>query len=81
MAEGNSMLEATANPILAARRALRLELAGLEKVLRKHAKEDPVCLKLITMPGVGALVSPTATAVIDDPVWFRSSKDIGPCVD
>jgi len=49
LAEGNPMLEAAANPILAARRALRQELAGLEKVLRNHAKEDPVCRTLMTM--------------------------------
>lgn len=80
LAEGNPMLEAAANPILAARRALRQELAGLEKVLRNHAKEDPVCRKLMTIPGVGALVALTVKAAINDPVRFRSSKDIGPWV-
>ena len=74
------MLEAAANPILAARRALRQELAGLEKVLRNHAKEDPVCRTLMTMPGVGTLVALTVKAAIDDPERFRSSKDIGPWV-
>jgi transposase len=80
LAEGNPMLEAAANPILAARRALRQELAGLEKALRDHAREDPVCRKLMTMPGVGALVALTVKAAIDDPERFQSSKDIGPWV-
>jgi len=80
LAEGNPMLEAAANPILAARRALRQELAGLEKILRNHAKEDPVCRTLMTMPGVGTLVALTVKAAIDDPERFRSSKDIGPWV-
>lgn len=80
LAEGNSMLEAAANPILTARRVLRQELAGLEKALRDHAREDPICRKLMTMPGVGAVVALTVKAAIDDPERFRLSKDIGPWV-
>lgn len=80
LTEGNPMLVAAANPILAVRRALRQELAGLEKVLRDHAREDPVCRKLMTMPGVGAVIALTVKAAIDDPERFRSSKDIGPWV-
>ena len=80
LAEGNPMLEAAANPILAARRALRRELAGLEKALRDHAREDPICRTLMTMPGVGPLVALTVKAAIDDPERFQSSKDIGPWV-
>jgi transposase len=80
LVNGNPMLEAAAHPILAARRALRQELAGLEKVLRDHAKQDPVCRRLMTMPGVGTVVALTVKAAVDDPERFRSSKDIGPWV-
>ncbi len=80
LTEGNPMLEAAANPILASRRMLRQELASLEKVLRNHAKEDPVCHTLMTMPGVGPVVALTVMAAVDDPERFRSSKDVGPWV-
>lgn len=80
LTEGNPMLEAAAKPILAARCALRQELAGMEKLLRDHAGTDPVCRTLMTMPGVGALVALTVKAAIDDPERFRSSKDTGPWV-
>ncbi len=75
---GNAMLEAAVRPILTVRSALRQELAGLEKVLRNHAKTDPVCRQLMTMPGVGALVALTFKSSIDDPDRFRSSRDVGP---
>ena len=39
---GNAMLDAAAEPILRARQALRRELAGLEKLVRNLAVEDPV---------------------------------------
>jgi len=80
LAEGNPMLEAAANPILNARRALRQELAGVEKLLRDHAKSDRVCRQLMTMPGVGYRVALTVKAAIDDPERFRSSRDVGPWV-
>ena len=75
---GNPMLEATITPILAARRSLRDELAGLDKLLRDHAGSDPVCRQLMTMPGVGAIVALTVKSAIDDPERFHSSKDVGP---
>lgn len=80
LTEGNPMLEAAAKPILAARCALRRELADMEKLLRDLARTDPVCRTLMTMPGIGALVALTVKAAIDDPERFRSSKDIGPWV-
>lgn len=80
LAEGNPMLEAAANPILSALRALRQELTGVEKLLRDHAKADPVCRQLMTMPGVGVLVALTFKAAIDDPERFSSSRDVGPWV-
>lgn len=68
------MLEAAATPSLTALRSLRQELAGLEKVLRNHAKKEPVCHTLKTMPGVGLVVALTVMAAIDDPDRFRSSR-------
>ena len=40
-----------------ARSALRRELAGLERHVRQLAHEDPVCLRLMSMPGIGAVVA------------------------
>lgn len=80
LTDGNSMLMAAADPILKARTALRNELAALEKLTRDHAKSDPVCRLMMTMPGVGAVVALTVKSAIDDPGRFRSSKDVGPWV-
>ena len=77
---GNAMLEAAAGPILRARADLRRELAGLEKLVRTLARENPVCRLLMTMPGVGAIVALTFVSAIDDPGRFRRSKDVGPWV-
>ena len=77
---GNAMLEAAAEPILRVRAALRRELAGLEKLVRNLAREDPVCRLPMTMPGVGHVIALTFMSAIDDPERFRRSKDVGPWV-
>lgn len=50
------MLETATAPMLRARATLRQELAALEKQVRQLAQDDPVCHRLMTMPGIGAVV-------------------------
>ena len=80
LAEGNAMLETATTPILRARASLRQELASLEKLVRQMAQDDPVCLRLMTMPGVGAVVALTYRSAVDDPARFTRSKNVGPWV-
>ncbi len=77
---GNAMLEAAAEPILRARWVLRRELAGLEKLVSNLASQDPVSRLLMTMPGIGPVVTLTFVSAVDDPGRFRRSKDVGPWV-
>jgi transposase len=80
LADGNVMLEMATAPMLRARATLRQELAALEKQVRQLALEDPVCTRLMTMPGVGAVVALTYRSAVDDPARFTSSKRVGPWV-
>lgn len=80
LADGNPMLETATEPMLRARASLRQKLASLEKHVRQFAGDDPVCCRLMTMPGIGVVVAPTFRAAIDDPKRFRSSKRVGPWV-
>ena len=77
---GNLMLQAATWPMLRARATLRQELAGLERLVRQMAKDDPVCRRLMSMPGVGAVVALSYRSAIDDPSRFTSSKKVGPWV-
>lgn len=47
--------------------------------VREVASADVVCRRLMTAPGVGAVIALTFRAAVDDPTRFRSSKSIGPC--
>lgn len=80
LAVGNPMLEAATEPMLRARSSLRHELAGLERRVRQLAQDDPVCCRLMPMPGIGAVVALTFRSAVDDPARFTSSKKVGPWV-
>lgn len=80
LVEGNAMLETATAPMLRARASLRQELAYLEKLVRQMAQDDPICVRLMTMPGVGAVVTLTYQSAVDDPARFTSSKNVGPWV-
>ena len=80
LAAGNPMLETATEPMLRARLSLRQELAGLERRVRQLAQEDPVCRRMMSMPGVGAVVALTFRSAVDDPARFTSAKKVGPWV-
>ena len=63
--------------MLTAREALWREFAKLHREVLAIVKEDQVCRRLMTVPGVGALVSLTYRGGVDDPARFAKSKSVG----
>ena len=64
--------------LLEARRRLREHFAALHRKLLDLARGDAVCRRLMTIPGVGPVVSLAFVATIDTPARFRKSKAVGP---
>ena len=79
MVAGHPTLPAILAPLLLARSALRDQLAVIDKRVRDIARADEVCRRLMTVPGVGAVVALTFRAAIDRPERFSSSKAVGAC--
>ena len=77
LAAGHAMLERIVEPLLAAREAMWREFAKLHREVLTIVKEDQVCRRLMTVPGVGAVVSLTYRAAVDDPDRFKKSKAVG----
>jgi transposase len=63
--------------LLAAGAVLGEQLSKLEKRVRSLARHDRRVRRLMSAPGVGAVVALTFVAAIDDPARFRSSKAVG----
>ena len=74
---GHAMLERIAEAMLQAREALRTEFATLHRAMLAIARADAVCRRLMTVPGVGALVAVTFTSAVDEPQRFATSKAVG----
>jgi transposase len=78
LVERNFDLSEIVEPLLDARRRLRKNIATLHRKLLMIVRDDEVCRRLMTIPGVGPLVSLAYTATIDIPQRFRNSKAVGP---
>ena len=67
----------TGQPMLRARDVLRAEYQVLHRAVLAIVREDAVCRRLMTVPGVGALVAVTFASAVDDPARFRRSRAVG----
>ena len=65
-------------PLLAARRVLREKFAKLHRKVLLLAGDNEVCQRLMTIPGVGPVVSLAFISTVDVPARFRNSKAVGP---
>ena len=75
---GNSPeLAALVEPLLVVRRVLREQLVILHRRLLAIVRDDEVCQRLMTTPGVGPVVALTYRATVDVPARFRKSKSAG----
>ena len=64
-------------PLLVVRRVLREQVGILHRRVLAIVRDDEVCRRLMTVPGVGAVVALTYRATVDVPARFRNSKAIG----
>jgi transposase len=70
-------LAALVEPLLIVRRVLREQIVILHRRLLAVVRDDEVCRRLMTVPGVGPVVSLTYRATVDAPARFRKSKAVG----
>ena len=64
-------------PLLIVRRTLRQQIGILHGRLLAVVRQDDVCRRLMTVPGVGPVVALTYRATVDVPARFRNSKAVG----
>jgi transposase len=69
-------LAALVEPLLVVRRVLREQFVILHRRLLAIVRDDEVCRRLMTTPGVGPVVA-LNRATVDVPARFRKSKSVG----
>ena len=75
--EADQALSHALLPLLDARLVLYRTFRVLHNRTRKMALADPVCQRLMTVPGVGFITALTFKAGVDDPTRFKRSRTVG----
>jgi transposase len=75
--DGQAMLERVIEPMLRAREALHTEYHALHRAMLAIVRDDATCRRLMTVPGVGALVAITFASAVDEPGRFARSRTVG----
>lgn len=75
--EARPTIAAIVEPLLAAWRAVRGQIAVLDRRLITLARGDATCRLLMTCPGVGVIVATSFAAAIEAPEHFRHSRSVG----
>lgn len=74
---GLAAMEQIVEPLLAARAAMRLQFSKLHRMALAAARRDEAARRMMSVPGVGAIVALTFRATVDDPARFRKSVTVG----
>jgi len=77
LVENVADLAVLVEPLLVVRRALREQIGVLHRSVLAIVRDDEVCRRLMTVPGVGPVVALTYRATVDVPARFRRSKSVG----
>ena len=77
LSAGQAMLEQVCAAMLAARAGLQADYTKLHKALLTIVRNDQVCRRLMTAPGVGPVVAITFKTAVDDPTRIAKSKAVG----
>jgi transposase len=77
LVENRPDLAVLVEPLLIVRRTLREQIGVLHRRLLAVVRDDEVCRRLMTVPGVGPVVALTYRATVDVPARFRNSKVVG----
>ena len=74
--EADQALSQSILPMLDARLVLYRTFLTLENRVRNLAKQDRICQRLMTAPGVGPVTALTFKAGVDDPTRFKRSRTV-----
>jgi len=77
LSAGQAMLERVTSAMLEARAALWREFEQLHREMLRIVRDDEICRRLMSIPGVGPLVAITFKSAIDEPGRIAKSKTIG----
>lgn len=76
MIEMDDVLAHAMLPLLDARLVLYQHFLELDRRVKRAASQDQVCMRMMTVPGVGPIAALTFKAAVDDPARFKRSRTV-----
>ena len=76
LVEADEVLAHAMLPLLDARLEIYRQFLDLDRRVKHAARRDEVCLRMMTVPGVGPIAALTFKAAIDDPARFKRSRTV-----
>ena len=76
MIEVDDVLAHALLPLLDARLVLYQHFLELDRRVKRAATQDEVCMRMMTVPGVGPIAALTFKAAVDDPTRFKRSRTV-----
>jgi transposase len=80
LVEGMPELVDIMGPLLTSRKQLREAFMTLHRKVLSIVRDNAVCRRLMTIPGVGPVVSLAFSSTIDVPARFKNAKAVGPAL-
>jgi transposase len=72
----NPMLTTIIEPMLVVMLTTREQLAVFDRLVRRRARADDDVRRLMTVPGVGAVIALAYTTTVEDPARFKRSSSV-----
>lgn len=72
----DEMLSCALVPLLDARTVLYKTYLKLDNAVKALTKADPLCVRLMSIPGVGPVTALTFKSAVDDPARFKASRTV-----
>lgn len=77
LAADDPVLRDLVEPLLSVVAMMTDEAERLSRRVVEEVRQEPICRRLMTVPGVGAITALAFRATIDQPGRFRHSRDVG----
>jgi transposase len=78
LAEGRPVIRELVAKLAEVRRYVALQIAAIDRDLRRLIRAEPTLKRLMTVPGVGPITALAFLSAIDDPSRFKHAHDVGP---
>lgn len=78
LAEGHPVIAHLIAKLAEVRRHVVLQVAAIDRDIRRLVRAEPTLKRLTTVPGVGPITALAFLSAIDDPKRFKHARDVGP---